>query len=385
MIYDTFEIHYSPVNPGTDKTEIFFYGNPKEAFSSHLQGLQNQKCIYVTDTTVAALPFVASFLESVKNKEQEIVILESGEQYKTIDSVLHIVKTALESGLQRNSVFVGIGGGVICDMTAFASSIFKRGAKLELIPTTLLSMVDAAIGGKTGCDFQEYKNMLGTFYPASKLHIVDEFVYSLSETEFLSGLAEVYKTGLLYAPKIFQIMDEQKEGILNKEESLILQLIKRCAIAKANIVEKDLTETGLRMQLNLGHTFAHALETLTGLGTVSHGDAVAWGIGRAIALSRHLGLCQQDYVDDVFRVLNNYQWSTEPLHPAFTKVMEQQQIDKDLLVDMIIKTMKKDKKNSTNTIRCILQREINSTLIEEVADTDIIAVLNSNGWNYKED
>ena len=150
---------------------------------------------------------------------------------------MFIVKTALESGLQRGSIFVGIGGGVICDMTAFASSIFKRGAGLELVPTTLLAMVDAAVGGKTGCDFENYKNMIGTFYPASRLHVFGDFLQSLPESEYRSGLAETLKTALLYAPKLFHILQTQKEDVMERTPELIRQII-RHALEMPDFKEK---------------------------------------------------------------------------------------------------------------------------------------------------
>jgi len=301
-----------------------------------------------------------------------LVVLGAGESYKTIENVLFIVKTALESGLQRGSIFVGIGGGVICDMTAFASSIFKRGAGLELVPTTLLAMVDAAVGGKTGCDFENYKNMIGTFYPASRLHVFGDFLQSLPESEYRSGLAETLKTALLYAPKLFHILQTQKEDVMERTPELIRQIIRRCVIAKASIVEKDLTETGLRMQLNLGHTFAHALETCAGLGAIPHGDAVAWGIGRAMELSLNLNLCDQEYRAEVEEVLESYGWCTTAYHPVL-----EGKIPPDEAGDALLSAMKKDKKNSSPAIRCILQREINSTVIQEVPEAAIRSVLES--------
>lgn len=387
MTNDSFYINYSPVNPGTEKSDIIFYSETSsqsvaEVFTTEKS---NTSRIFVTDTTVINLPPLKEFSErfgiSPKNSVTEnsvffhqddiLLVIGPGEPYKTIESVLLIVKTALDNGLQRSSVFVGIGGGVICDMTAFAASIFKRGAKLELVPTTLLAMVDAAVGGKTGCDYISYKNMIGSFFPASRLHIFSDFVQLLPENEYRSGLAEALKTGLLYAPKLFDIIENQQIEIKNRNPEIIHQCIKRCVIAKANIVEKDLTEKGPRMQLNFGHTFAHALETCAGLGTIPHGDAVAWGIGRALELSLRLGLCEKDYRDQVFAVLEAYGWETNALHPVLLKNNK----NKTKAITDLISAMKNDKKNSSNSIRFILQKEINLTVIQEVPDEDVIAVL----------
>lgn len=387
MAQDTFTIKYPSVSAGTEKTDIVFYESEDlSQFLSFLSANDGQGRIFVTDSTIISLPIMAQianyFLVSTdqpvpplsvfRNGIHTLVVLGAGESHKTIENVLFIVKTALDSGLQRSSIFVGIGGGVICDMTAFASSIFKRGARLELVPTTLLAMVDAAVGGKTGCDFENYKNMIGTFYPASRLHVFSDFLQSLPESEYRSGLAETLKTALLYAPKLFHILQTQKDQVMERKSDLIRQIIRRCVIAKASIVEKDLTETGLRMQLNLGHTFAHALETCAGLGAIPHGDAVAWGIGRAMDLSVNLNLCEQDYRTEVEEVLKSYGWCTTSFHP----VLEGKFSPKEA-ANALLDAMKKDKKNSSSAIRCILQREINSTVIQEVPEDAIRSVLES--------
>ena len=379
MNEDKLELFYEPINLGTNKTDIVFYKNIDLLLTAFfadtvIQGIdgkpviisnKKQRRVFVTDTNVAKLPQFKTFISTINLKEHSLIILPAGEKNKTIENVLAIAKTALEDGHMRNSVFTGIGGGVICDMTAFAASIFKRGAKLELVPTTLLAMVDAAIGGKTGCDFDNWKNMLGTFFPAQKLYDCPDFVQSLSEEEYRSGLGEVVKTGMLYAPKLFQIMSDEKQKVLSRDPETVYEIIKRCSLAKANIVQRDLMEKGPRMELNLGHTFGHAYESLAGLGKIPHGDAVAWGLGRTVELSVVLGYCQNDYKNDVFACLNNYGWSTAPIPPELAQDS----------ADSLIQIMHKDKKNSGEKIRCILQKELNMTIIEEIADSDIRAVL----------
>lgn len=364
-----FTIRYKAVHPGTERTEILFYGRIEQALQSTACTKQNR--LYITDEHIAALSPVKNFLEKKKNEGSPVCIVKAGEQYKSVETVLEIVKTALDNNLNRSSTFVGIGGGVVCDMSAFAASVFKRGARVELVPTTLLAMVDAAIGGKTGCDFGDYKNMLGTFYPAQKIHIAPAFAESLSDTEFRSGLAEVLKTALLCDKKLFGLLQEQKDRILKRDETIIKHIVYVCAHKKARIVQKDLTERGIRMHLNLGHTFAHALESLAGLGTISHGEAVAWGIGRATALSEKLGLCPSSYKEEVFRVLQSYGWSCECIHPALRK----SSLVKDNTAQALLQAMKKDKKNSSETVRLILPKGIESAVIREVEDEYIRTVL----------
>ena len=241
MTQDIFTIQYPQISVGTEKTDILFYSSSElDSLMSFLSPNDGLNRIFVTDSTIISLPslkvLAKDFLISAealsagiaprsvfRKGNNTLVILGAGESFKTIENVLFIIQTALESGLQRSSVFVGIGGGVICDMTAFASSIFKRGAKLELVPTTLLAMVDAAVGGKTGCDFDSFKNMIGTFYPAKRLHVFSDFLQTLPPEEYRSGLAETLKTALLYAPKLFHIMQNQKDEVLARETDLVRQ------------------------------------------------------------------------------------------------------------------------------------------------------------------
>ncbi len=295
-----------------------------------------------------------------------LVSLEPGEDHKSLDSIQKILTAALDASLGRDSLFIGFGGGVITDMAAFAASLYMRGARLELVPTTLLSMVDAAIGGKTGIDFGNAKNCVGTFYPASLIRVSVSYLASLSEAEFRSGLAEVMKTALLYAPKLFQIMQERREHILSRDPDLMLEVVKRCVQAKARVVERDLKESGERMYLNLGHTFGHALESVAGFGRVSHGDAVAWGIGRALNLGLRLGITDPEYLTDVLPVLESYGWCTAPVHPALSGGDRSREL---------LAAMKNDKKKKGGAVRFILQREMNSTLAQTVSDEDVLAVL----------
>jgi 3-dehydroquinate synthase len=327
--------------------------------------------IYVADSNTVTLLRTASGFDPAA----PLVVIPAGEANKNLSAIERILDAALTAGLARDSLFVGFGGGVITDMTAFAASLYMRGAGVELVPTTLLAMADAAIGGKTGVDFGNFKNSVGTFYPASKIHISVQALASLSEAEFRSGLAEVIKTALLYAPKLFQILTEKRDAILARDEELLLEIVKRCVQAKAHVVERDLRESGERMYLNLGHTFGHALESVAGFGAVTHGDAVAWGIARALALGMRLGVTDPEYADSVLPVLASYGWSVEAVHPALADRVKRGEINRDSIPETLLGAMKNDKKKKSGEVRFILQREINSTLATAVSDGDVLAVL----------
>ena len=389
MQFEEKDIAYPPVHPGTDRTFIRFYGGEPDLNSIFYSSEEENspQRIFVTDTNVASLkqmqPFVNFFRgENYSQPKIEngfigtrgkdvLLILGSGEPFKTIESVLAICKAAIDSNAKRSAVFTGIGGGVITDMTAFAASIFKRGATCELVPTTLLSMVDAAIGGKTGCDFDSYKNMIGSFFPAQKIHIIPSFIQSLPENEYRSGMAEVVKTALLYSKELFEKLASKPEILQNRKDPLVEEMIKICVNAKASVVEQDLTEKNIRMQLNLGHTFGHALETRAGLGKVSHGDAVAWGIARAAELSKKIGLCTENYVQTVKSALSSFGWETQPMHSALNGKFAS---EKEAALSLF-EAMKKDKKNASNKVRFVLQEDVGETVITEVDEKDVLSVL----------
>jgi len=327
--------------------------------------------LYVADSnTVSILRQSSGFDPSAP-----LVIIPSGEEEKTLANVERILSAALAAGLGRDGLFVGIGGGVITDMTAFAASLYMRGAKLELVPTSLLAMADAAIGGKTGVDFGNSKNCIGTFYPAQKIHVAVKALATLSDKEYRSGLAEVVKTALLYAPKLFQILTERREEILSRDMTLLLETVKRCVQAKAHVVERDLRETGERMYLNLGHTFGHALESVAGLGTVSHGEAVAWGIARALELGKALGHTDAAYVEEVLPVLSSYGWCVDAVHPAIAAKIRSGELTGETAAAALLAAMKNDKKKKAGMIRFVIQREINSTFVTEIPDDRVLAVL----------
>ncbi|MCH5292843.1 MAG: 3-dehydroquinate synthase [Treponema sp.] len=369
----TLSINYPATHNGTEKSDLYFIeGTPDLAelfFGDEKEANDGRRRFFVTDATVASLDCMQSFIFSFEDEvrgNDVLFVLGSGEKYKTVDSVLRIVSGAVESGFTRNDVFVGIGGGVISDITAFAASIFKRGAKVQFVPTTLLSMVDAAIGGKSGCDYGNVKNIIGTFYPAEKIFFYPQFINYLPENQYNSGLAEAFKTALLFDPQMYEMFKSESEKINSRDKSLMLDIIRRCAGAKAKIVEEDFTEQGIRAHLNLGHTFGHALEAVAGFGAVTHGAAVAWGIGRAAELSYKLELCTSRYKDEILGILKSYGWDNTGSPEC---------IQGGAIGERLVTVMHKDKKNQNDRIRIILQKDIGQTIIKEMDDRTILSVL----------
>jgi 3-dehydroquinate synthase len=248
------------------------------------------------------------------------VVLPPGESGKDWAAVETILRAAQKQGLGRDGLFIGAGGGVVCDLTAFAASVYMRGAGLVLVPTTLLSMVDASVGGKTGFDFGGIKNLAGTFYPARGIVIAADSLKTLPEKEWKSGMAELIKTAVLDEdPCFFERLKKLPRGI--KDPGSFAPFIEEALRVKGRIVERDPRETGTeRVLLNLGHTFGHALEASLGLGTISHGEAVAWGIARSCELGMELGLTPPERGEAIFAVLQDWGYETKvpplPLDPS---------------------------------------------------------------------
>jgi len=290
------------------------------------------------------------------------VILPPGETAKNWQSIDTIVKSAIKASYGRDGCFCAIGGGVVCDMTAFAASVYMRGCSVILVPTTLLAMVDASLGGKTGIDYDGYKNMVGTFYPASEVRYCPELLKTLPEKEYLSGLGEVVKTAMLGDRYMFQYLKDNKDLILQRHMDTLKEIIRRCIMVKGNVVEEDLQEQGLRATLNLGHTFAHALESVSGFSDWSHGEAVAWGLLMAVETGVELHITDNYYALEVRKMLEDYNFR---LYAEFD-------------VEKLIRAMHQDKKKKGGVVNYILQKNIEQTIIRPVNSEIIRTVLKRN-------
>jgi len=279
------------------------------------------------------------------------LVLAAGEAQKAWNNVDRILKSALDAGLGRDGTIIGVGGGVICDTVAFAASLYMRGCRLVLVPTTLLAMVDAAFGGKTGINFDGLKNMVGTFYPASEIRIAIDVLRTLPDREYLSGLAEVIKSAMLADSDLFSILEERRDQVLARDEKLLEEMVRRSIAVKAHIVEADPTERNIRAHLNLGHTFAHAVESAVGLGSWTHGEAVAWGIACALDAGVRTRITDPDYRQRAVTLLRAYGYRTEPGDIAVKP-------------ERLIELMTSDKKKKGGRVRFILQRNLCETVLQ---------------------
>lgn len=261
----------------------------------------------VMDANVAMhCPASADIAEIMNRKGVPGKLIEASEETKTMDTVMDICGWLLDNGADRDALVLAVGGGITCDMVGFAASIYKRGVHFAYLPTTLLAQVDAAVGGKTGVNFDRYKNMLGIIRQQDFTFICPEVLVSLPHREFIAGVAEMLKTFIIddngNYQKAVDVLSEMSQGYsLLPEESAadywsdcvaaysseLMYLVEEAVRVKAGVVSRDQYERGERRKLNLGHTFAHAIETLAQRegSDISHGEAVAMGLVMAARLS----------------------------------------------------------------------------------------------------
>jgi 3-dehydroquinate synthase len=222
---------------------------------------------------------------SLKQFESAVLEIPDGEKYKTLRTVEQLVRKLVKRGADRKSVVIAFGGGVVGDTAGFAASIYMRGVHFVQIPTTLLAQVDASIGGKTGVDLPEGKNLVGAFHHPRVVLIDPAILGTLPEREFRAGLYEIMKCGLIRRPDIFDFMEKSRERILKRDPKALEWLISAAVQVKADVVAADEREGDLRRILNFGHTIGHALEAETGYKHFLHGEAVAWGMVAASMIS----------------------------------------------------------------------------------------------------
>lgn len=280
------------------------------------------------------------------------IILNPGETNKTIESVKTIWDAALHADIDRQSIVLAIGGGVITDLAGFAAATLLRGIRTVYIPTTLLAMVDASVGGKTGIDHAAGKNLIGAFHQPSAVFIDTQMVQTLPEREFRSGLAEIVKIAALRDESLFEILEQNVDAILKREAHVLIPILRRAIALKAEIVSLDEHESsGLRMILNFGHTLGHALEAQSNFTQWTHGEAVSLGMIGALSLGIHCGLTSLNAWERTHRLLQHFGLPT--------------QLNRDE-VSAALRWIAHDKKRSGSHIRWILLTNLGATCIEPI-------------------
>ncbi len=315
-----------------------------------------QKVAIVTNPTVGSL-YCEQLVDSLVASGRQVSVIQvpDGEEYKTIATLENIYDVLIERHFDRYCGVIALGGGVIGDMAGFAAATFLRGIPFVQIPTTLLSQVDSSVGGKTGVNHPQGKNLIGAFYQPQHVHIDVLVLATLPKREFVSGLAEVVKYGIIRDREFFCWLEDHRELLADRTaDALTYAVMKSCQI-KANVVENDEKEQGIRVLLNLGHTFGHAVETLAGYGVIKHGEAVAIGMVLAARISQRLGLCSVDDVDRIVALLTYFDLPVTPPDFALTDYL---------------KVMQRDKKVKDGMVRVILNHGIGSAEMHQIKDLD---------------
>ncbi|PID33814.1 MAG: 3-dehydroquinate synthase [Thiotrichales bacterium] len=295
-----------------DRSYPIFIGagllNQSELIAPYIKG---QSVAIVSNTTVAPL-YLEKVHEHTKNLSSIDVILPDGEKYKTMETLGQIHTEMLQARCDRKTTLVALGGGVVGDVSGFAAATYQRGINFIQVPTTLLSMVDSSVGGKTGVNHFLGKNMIGAFHQPQCVIIDTDTLNTLEDRELSAGIAEVIKYGYINDLGFIEWLDENMEKLLNRDkEALAYAIFKSCEY-KAKIVAADEKETGQRALLNLGHTFGHAIETGMGYGNWLHGEAVSAGMVMAAQLSKEHGWLSEDDVESMKALLRKANLPVEP-------------------------------------------------------------------------
>lgn len=314
----------------------------------------------VADANVHALqkPFFEEAFPNIPLLE-----LPSGETTKSFEYLEKTCEFLAEQRIDRSGALIAVGGGVLGDLAGFAAASYLRGIDFYQIPTTLLSMVDSSVGGKTGINLQAGKNLAGAFWQPKAVYIDTRLLKTLSAREFSAGMAEVIKYGLLHDSALFETLEGLAEP-LHPDHPKLPEIIQRCCAIKAEIVgddERELKASGGRALLNLGHTFAHAIENVAGYGEYLHGEAVGIGLVLAARLSHHLGKLDTAIIERVKSLLSTYKLSPELRSP--------------LEVEKLFAAMYRDKKVRAGKLRFIAMEELGKAITVDSIDEALVTEL----------
>ena len=315
--------------------------------------IHSKKFLLVYDSKVPA-KMVNTILNRFNKKrieKRKIIFNEKSKNLKTVSSIVKILE---EKNFSRNDCLISVGGGICGDVCGFASSIFKRGLNFVNVPTTLLSQVDSAIGGKTGINSLSGKNMIGSFYQPSLVISDINFLKSLPKKEMICGYAEILKHSLINNKTFFEFLKKNFVRILNHDHKVLESAIYKSCLIKKEIVEKDEKEKNIRKVLNLGHTFAHAYEATIGYNKgLNHGEAVLLGIMSAVEFGRQKNILKKKDYEEIIGHLKKLNYCN------LNKYFKTKDISK------IIFYMKQDKKNKNSKINLILLKSISKPILDK--------------------
>lgn len=329
----------------------------------------NKKILVISDTTVGNL-YGILLIKRLNDLgfTAELYCVSPGEHSKSLDTAMKLYTKAITLELDRNSVIIALGGGVIGDLSGFVAATYLRGVPFVQIPTSLLAQVDSSVGGKVAVNHPMGKNLIGAFYQPRTVVIDIDFLTTLPDRELYTGLAEVIKSGVIADKKFFTYLTDNTQQILNKSPNVLAEIVRRSCEIKAWVVEQDECESSIRAILNFGHTIGHAIEAYTDFSTYNHGEAVAIGMYGAALISNHLGMCTKTTVDILKHTLIQFNL------PVYAP---------ECNVDDLFKLLYRDKKVLDNKINWVLLNEIGKVNIcnqvpENIVKMALSEITNSN-------
>ncbi len=316
-----------------------------QLITPHIRGKQ----VMIVSNALVASHYLSQVRQACAGYEVDEILIPEGEGHKTLTTVDYIITALLEAKHHRNTTLIALGGGMIGDVTGFVASCYQRGVSFLQLPTTLLAQVDAAIGGKTAVNHRLGKNLIGAFHQP-KLCLIDiKTLQTLSDREYRAGIAEVVKAALIRDAEFFTWLEENVENILQRDAEYVSMMIYRACLIKAQIVSEDVYEQGNRALLNLGHTFAHAIETTLAYQDVLHGEAVAIGCYLAAQFSVQQRILQTQDAERIKRLLLRFGFDLQA-PPICTP-------------NRLVESMLLDKKNQDNTLRLVLLTDVGTAVI----------------------
>ena len=322
-------------------------------YSKHIK---TKKIALITNEQIADL-YLSEITQTLNAFDLKTLILPEGETEKNLETVGKAVEFLSDNGIDRDSSIIAFGGGVIGDITGFVASSYMRGIKFLQVPTTLLAQVDSSVGGKTGVNISTGKNLIGAFYQPSAVIADIRYLNTLEPNRFSEGLAEVIKYGLIRDEDFFKWLSKNTNRILALEPEIMTHLIERCCQIKAEIVSEDEREGSIRAILNYGHTFGHAIESLTDYSVYTHGEAVSIGMVMAASMAERMGMLSKDDKKDIINILESVNLPTEK--PSLNS-------------NDFLKSMKRDKKAQDGEIRLILLEGIGRAIISNDYPNEIL-------------
>jgi len=323
--------------------------------------LKSSQVVVVSNDQVAPL-YMQALVDSLDGYSVDQFLLPDGEAQKNLDNFTALLDFMLARKHNRSTSVIALGGGVVGDLAGFAAASYQRGVNFLQVPTTLLAQVDSSVGGKTAVNHPLGKNMIGAFYQPSAVLIDTATLATLPHRQYLAGVAEVIKYGVIYDIEFFDWLNNNLTALLKRDpETTTHAIIESCRI-KAEVVAEDEREQGLRAILNYGHTFAHALENLAGYGTLLHGEAVAIGMVQAADFALRLGLLPRS---DALRIKSLVASAELPVVPP-----------KDIGPEDMVAAMALDKKTIDGTLRFVLPSAIGTVRVHDITDESDMAALN---------